>query len=206
MNYDRFTWHDGDLTPVDLTESNPNQPRNERGEFTSTGGSDDSIAHRTMRHRGGSFSTHGEGRPTTGYMVADKPHERIVKLTTDSKAELKGVIRQYREDNREALSRPSVYLGTWLANGQVFMDNSHLINDRRTAFAMAHDEDQLAVYNNVTKEVEDTMSDGERPSKSKGRLNESDVQSTPDASIVKHFFSNEMTDDEIVDALLPNAK
>jgi hypothetical protein len=182
-----------------LAESNPDQPRNERGEWTTSGASIDSIASRTMQG-GGSFSIHGEGKPTTGYMVADKDHERILNLRNVDKPELIAALRHYRDDYKDALSRTGVYLGTWLDKDKLFMDNSHHISDRHTAFALAHEHNQIAIYNNATGETETTMTDGERPAQSKGKLNESGAPTN--VPVHKHFFLNGATDEEIADALL----
>jgi hypothetical protein len=167
------------------------------------------IAKATIKNRGGTFSTHGEATPTSGYAVAEIDHERIVELKdAQDKAEVTQVVRQYMNDFKEPLERKGVFVGTWVEPHKLFLDNSHHFTDRRTAFEFARDNNQLAVYNFNIKDTEDTMSDGLRPEDSKGKLNETQRSEDAAASLPTHkmFFDPKMSAEDIADVIVANAK
>jgi hypothetical protein len=176
-------------TKLKLTESNPDQARDDHGRFASEGGAIASIAQRTIHGQGGSFSTHGEAAPTTGYMIADMGHERAIPLDASSVNQVESAIRSYAHDFKGPLLRKGVFLGTWLEHGQLFLDNSHNVQSRQDAFGFAHANKQLAVYNLDAGKAENTMSDGKRPGESQGHLTEAESDHLP----VHKVFSNPAT-------------
>jgi hypothetical protein len=185
-----------------MREANPNQARDEHGKWTSGGGEATSIAQRTVKGQGGSFSTHGEGMPKTGYMVAEDGHERAVEVDSKSFESIRDAVASYMKDKATDLKRPGVYLGTWLENGTLYMDNSHNILDRSTAFQFSHDNNQLAVYNVNNGIVENTMQDGKRPSESTAKITES-IQESIDKPKHKIFFDPKTaTADDIAKKLM----
>jgi len=179
-----------------LVEGSPDQPRDDHGRWTSEGGNAKAIADATFRSgAGGSFSTHGQKRPTTGYMVAEKDHERIVDAHT--RDAVRDAVAKYRADYKAPLTRDQVFLGTWLEHGKLYLDNSHNIQDRKAAFAFSDAHNQFAVYNLGIMKAENTRQDGKRPSESSAPLTE--AEQPPQAH--KLFFSDDMSDDEIADAI-----
>lgn len=178
-----------------LVEANPNQARDDAGRWTSSGGVATTIAQRTLAGQGGSFSTHGEAPPKTGYMVSDAGHERIVTVSHAtmpiSVGAVEAAIRSYIADYHGPLLRKGVYLGTWLEHGQLFLDNSHNIQNRQEAFLHAHSNNQFAVYNLDTGKGENTMTDGLRPKDSVGKLNDA-----PDVLIEAKYHNHSLLEQE----------
>lgn len=102
------------------------------------------IATATRANGGATFALSGQsltGR--RGYALSVYPdRERIVPGVADAAS-----IAQYIADNADVfLSDLRAVVGTWVHDGQTFLDISRVIADRSEALAAARDAAQLAIF------------------------------------------------------------
>lgn len=97
------------------------------------------IVKETLKNGGSSTSL--LNKSANGFMVSVKDCAIIPVNDFNVKA-LKKVITK----NIELLSNPSNFLGTWIDNGNVYIDISESINDRETAIKLGKERHQLGIY------------------------------------------------------------
>jgi len=104
----------------------------------------------------GGFTVHdhmGDG-PTSGYMVSlSKTSEKSIPLANLAAAD----ITAYRTRYATALKRADCYLGAWVFEGNVYLDVSQHVGDRTHAIDLAHQRDQLGIFDLGSMSTIDTQ-------------------------------------------------
>lgn len=188
----------------------PNQARDSHGRWTAGGDVASKAVSHARSHGGGATISMSGLVPHSGYAVAGvtnaagEKNERVFKgnITPD-------MLRQYITDNVDELRKPNRFIGIWAPDDSdvTMLDTPEVHNDRATALALAHDRDEIAIYNlndNVPdneREVH-TMSDKLRPSESSGtRIRESDStkRTTSKGAPIALLDPRKLTVDQMVD-------
>jgi hypothetical protein len=94
----------------------------------------------------------GEFNPTNGYMVSIKGHELSITYNTKG---LQYNISQYIKSKADILISglsEDKFLGAWLDNELLYLDISILVTTENEAIQLAKENNQLAYFNNSTKE------------------------------------------------------
>lgn len=106
---------------------------------------DEGLAERVYKHtiarRGATFNLMGDG-PIRGYMVGGFGSEVIVPLADFNV----GDIVSYLAWNWIELDRPGRYLGTWIDDGNVYLDISQNYSSLQEALKIAGEKSQPAIW------------------------------------------------------------
>ena len=100
-------------------------------------------------HTGGASASLEGSKPKTGFMVSPyKEKEKIVnlKLRKENKKELVKAIKDFRDKNKELLSKAGHYLGVWSDKGKLYFDISVNTETIDGARSIAKKYNQLAVW------------------------------------------------------------
>jgi hypothetical protein len=99
----------------------------------------------------------GEFNPNHGYMVSVKDHEQTFNANKSSyQYEIADYVKQRAIMLMAGIVNKSIdriFLGGWIEKGLLYLDVSYLVDTEEEAIQMAKDNDQLAYFNNVTKET-----------------------------------------------------
>jgi hypothetical protein len=148
-----------------------------------------------VRHGGITIGIHGNV-PTSGYAVAGLGAESILDGPRVSRTD----IQNYVAAHHNLLSQPHHYIGAWVENNKVYLDVSEVTRDRAQALNMAHDRNELAVFDLAKFESVYTMSDHQRPKQSNGQpIRES--ESTKETGTKFLIFGSDQTAQQIADKL-----
>lgn len=104
----------------------------------------------TIENGGASFNlVTGELNPTTGYMVAIQGHEKIVPNVTSEK-QLQYIISDFIREHAiilaSGISNEGNYIGTWLHEGNLYLDVSCNVSNKADAIKVAKEGSQLAIW------------------------------------------------------------
>jgi hypothetical protein len=97
----------------------------------------------TLSNGGASYSIlSGELNPTQGYFVSLPNNE--------FKASLAGfnpnMVQDFIYKNSEALNKENTFVGSWVDNGNVYLDVTVQVMDKRTALELGYRNGQRAIY------------------------------------------------------------
>ena len=96
--------------------------------------------------------------PTSGYAVSMMGNEKTYKLFGNDVVKeilISGAVKLYVKDNDDILSLPGMYLGSWIADGVLYLDISNVIDNEHDALRMAVANKQKAYYDlNNAKTIE----------------------------------------------------
>lgn len=121
------------------------------GRFTSgPGGAAGGVASRTMTQGGISYHVKSGKEPKDGYMCAvytDRSTWLKGDDVTDPEKRTKAV-KDFMEKNKDVLSDPDNYLGTWYDNssGSISLDISRNFSDRNEAIKYASEHNEKAIW------------------------------------------------------------
>lgn len=108
------------------------------------------IRYKTFINGGHTVQPYYGGKtPEGGYMVALKGHERIISVANFTSIE---VAKYLEEHSKLLMENPHLYLGTWVNEGQVYLDLSENIKDLDAALQAGREREQLAIFNISTFE------------------------------------------------------
>lgn len=104
----------------------------------------------TIENGGASFNlVTGELNPTTGYMVAIQGHEKIVPNVTSEK-QLQYIISDFIREHAiilaSGISNEGNFIGTWLHEGNLYLDVSCNVSNKADAIKVAKEGNQLAIW------------------------------------------------------------
>jgi len=105
----------------------------------------DNIIDLTVKNNGGTFNLHNiDISTTTGYVVAIKGFEKIVAIDNFNKS----AISEYIEENLPVfLQYPEAHLGTWVHEGNVYLDISKVYQNENIAISIAKQQGEIAIFN-----------------------------------------------------------
>lgn len=96
--------------------------------------------------------------PTSGYAVSMMGNEKTYNLFGNDVVKeilISGAVKLYVKDNDDILSLPGMYLGSWIADGVLYLDISNVIDNEHDALRMAVANKQKAYYDlNNAKTIE----------------------------------------------------
>jgi hypothetical protein len=98
----------------------------------------------------------GEFNPNHGFMVSIKGHEKTYNADKNSfNYEIADFINGKAILLLSGISEnyDKIFLGGWIDNGLLYLDVSFLVDTETEAIKMAKDNEQLAYFNNTTKET-----------------------------------------------------
>lgn len=133
----------------EVTKANPWHGKD--GRFTSgPGGAAGGVASRTMTQGGISYHVKSGKEPKDGYMCAvytDRSTWLKGDDVTDPEKRTKAV-KDFMEKNKDVLSDPDNYLGTWYDNstGSISLDISRNFSDRNEAIKYASEHNEKAIW------------------------------------------------------------
>jgi hypothetical protein len=98
-------------------------------------------------HTGFSVTPQGE-IPTKGYMVSVSGRSQILDAAALRSQAAQGIINAYAAKNADILKQPGAHIGGWpdSATGNVHLDVSHNIQNRRAAVAAGKTQNQIAIW------------------------------------------------------------
>jgi hypothetical protein len=99
------------------------------------------FADDTLANDGATVSLRGQLVPLSGYFVSEQGGTDVRADTFNGQDVLNFVISHIHE-----LSRLGAYLGSWIEDGQVFLDVSYHYYSRDDAMRSARDNAQLAIW------------------------------------------------------------
>ena len=138
----------------------PNQPRDERGRWVSTGGGR-SFIDAAIKSDGFSYQPITKMSPNSGVMVSldsKEGFEKSVKLPDDPVERSATVLRTFQDyikDNLQVLrNNKNLYVGGWLEGDSFCFDLSENFpsSDMKKVISIAKERKQRGVYNIDTKE------------------------------------------------------
>lgn len=107
-----------------------------------------------LENGGASYSLlTGEFNPNHGYMVSIKGHE--TKVNASGKKSFQYDIAQYIKSKADILISgitDDKFIGAWIDNDYLYLDVSILVDSETEALQIAKENNQLAYFNNETKE------------------------------------------------------
>ena len=111
----------------------PDRPRSRaRSSYSPSGGS---------RGEGFSVSVHGEALPPTGYMVSLMGYEQKVPVSS-----LTVEMMSYVADHQALLSPSHRFFGGWIQSGEVYLDVSDWMADRKQSVQRGLTNHQISIY------------------------------------------------------------
>lgn len=146
----------GEPRPLDAG-FDPNQPRDERGEWTEIGGGHESQKLIDAINNAGGFTYQPltKDMPKAGdeaFAVSPYPNlERVIDRATLSKRDLANFVRR----NKKILEQRDHYFGGWFnpENGKVYLDVSRVTRSRSVAERLAREHKQIAYFDFKTMEA-----------------------------------------------------
>ena len=121
------------------------------GRFSSgPGGAAGGVAHRTMANGGISYHVKSGKEPKSGYMCAvyaDRA-EWIKGDDVSNPEKRTAAIKNFMEKNKDVLSDPDNYLGTWYdtESGNISLDISRNFSDKKAAIKYASEHNEKAIW------------------------------------------------------------
>lgn len=109
--------------------------------------------HEIASDGGFSVNPQFQNAPENGYAVSlSKTSEKAVSLSAITASDITNYRNRYASD----LAKPNNYLGAWVHNGEVFLDVSEVVPDKNEAIQLAHQRDQLGIFDLANGETIDT--------------------------------------------------
>lgn len=97
-----------------------------------------------INNGGATFNLNTGLTPRTGYVVSNAGTEQRVPFNPDT---IQETVREYVINNAEALSDEGIFLGGWVENGDLYLDLSQVITERRLAALVGLRNGQQAIFN-----------------------------------------------------------
>ncbi len=155
----RFEWRDGDIVwdepdgqPETASRAGPpDEPRDERGRWTSEGAAIGDAAAEAVRTVGGfTIDPKHATAATSGFAVAIKGHAATMpgdRFLSDRTART-AFVKQWLRENRDVLSQPGSHIGGWIDTDTqlVYFDVSEVLSDRSAAIQAGCDRGEIAIY------------------------------------------------------------
>jgi|GEM_PF-4177571 len=108
------------------------------------------ILENTLRNGGFTSNLQSEA-PVSGFMVSIHPElETIIDLRND-KLEVLDLIDQFITKNISQLQYENNYIGSWICNYTIYLDVSIKIDNMAEVLSLAAANDQLAIFDLLTK-------------------------------------------------------
>lgn len=129
------------------------------------------VATKDIQSTGGTSIKLTGQKPTSGYMVALKQYQSIIHGVPDKYTTLRKLVNNYVQQHAVPLNEKANYLGGWFdkGDGNLYLDVSQNVADRKAAFSLGHEHNQISIWNVDKGEEHYMMSDQKRPSESKGK-------------------------------------
>lgn len=146
-----------------IEKFNPNHDP-KTGRFTS-GSALSGISNRTISGGGISIHTKSGREPKKGYMVAayTDRSQWISEADTKDPAKRQAAIKDFMEKNKDVLSDPNNFLGTWYdtESKRISLDISRCVEDKDAAITMGQEYNQIAIWDVANFEEIPTGGSGE---------------------------------------------
>jgi len=102
----------------------------------------------TIDNNGATLGINGQ-RLTNGFLVSIEKFGEVIPLHKVGSE----TVPNYVVKNQTELSKENHFLGSWVNNGNVYLDVTMLTTDKRKAIEIAYKNNQLAIYDNTNKVV-----------------------------------------------------
>ena len=124
-------------------------PRDSRGRFTSKYGITDIAYKSTLQNGGVTISLKGD-QPAVGFVFAPEKDTEMVVPQNEFTPEH---INEFVKKNKTKLRRKGAHLGTWIDEGNIYLDVSYVGEPSEATIKIAEKAGQLAVFDLGTFET-----------------------------------------------------